>query len=320
MNFATLDLNLLRVFDALMEERSVTRAGLRLGVSQSAVSHALARLRDAIGDDLFVKTPDGMAATARARAIGPRLHAGLLALQASLAEDRFDPAASTRIFSLAADPYARAIVLPGVIARVRTAAPGVELRIKPGFAGVTDALDDGRLDFAIASYRRVPPQFGVEDLLTERLVWALRADHPAAAAPLTLARLAELPHLVRVLSDGDDAESDLPVLGHGLERRAMQDDDGALRRALAGLGLHRNVRLTIPDSYAALAVVGETDLAALVPERMGQALAARFRLRLFDPPYEASAVPLSIVWHMGHGANPGARWLRDMIVAVAHAV
>lgn len=320
MNFSTLDLNLLRVFDAMLEERSVTRAGRRLGVTQSAISHSLARLRDLLGDELFIKTADGMVATPRARTIAPRLHAGLVQLQSSLMEDRFDPADATHLFTLAVDPYARAILLPRVIAGVRAAAPGVELRIRPGLAGLTDALDAGRIDVAIASYRRVPERFGAQELLTERLVWAMRADHPGAQGPLTLERLSQLPHLVRVLADDEDAPADLPDPGHGLERRAMQDDDGALGRALAGTGLRHNVRLTIPDSYAALAIVGETDLAALVPARMAAALAARFGLALFDPPYPSPPIPLTAVWHLGHGVSAASQWLRRLIVDAARSL
>lgn len=317
MNFSTLDLNLLRVFDAMLEERSVTQVGRRLGVTQSAVSHSLARLREVLGDELFVKTADGMVATPRARSIAPRLHAGLMQLQSSLIEDSFDPAASTQLLTLAADPYARAILLPRVIARVRALAPGIELRVKPGFAGLTDALDAGRVDLAIARYRRIPKRFGTQLLLTERLVWAVRANHPAVKGPLTLECLAGLPHLVRVLADEDDASADLPDHGPGLERQAMQDDGGALNRAMAEVGLEHTVSLTIPDSYAALAIVGETDLAALVPARMAATLAERFGLMLFNPPYPSPPIPLTAVWHLGHGGSPACRWLRDLVHAVA---
>ncbi len=316
VNFSTVDLNLLRVFDALHEERSVTRAGLRLGVTQSAVSHALHRLRDLLGDELFSKSSDGMVPTAKAREMGPRVRAALASLQAALAETGFDPVVAEQRFAIAADPYARAVLLPAVVARVRELAPAVELRIKPGIAGATEALDTSRLDLAIASYRRVPDRFGVQDLLQERLVWAMRDDHPAAAEPLTLERLARLPHLVRVLAD-DDADADLPDLGRGLERRTIQDDDGALLRALAATGAPWPVRLTIPDSYAALAIVGRSDLAALVPERLGRSLAGHFGLRLFDPPYEVAPIPISMVWHRGLGAGPAAEWLRSIMIEEA---
>jgi DNA-binding transcriptional LysR family regulator len=317
-NVATLDLNLLKVFDALFEERSVTRAGQRLGVTQSAVSHALHRLRELLGDELFNRTTEGMAPTVKAREIGPRLSAALASLQAALAETGFDPAVAETRFSIAADPYVRLILLPRVVALVRQRAPAIELRIKPGIAGATDALDSGRLDLFIASFRRVPERFAMQELFSERLVWAMRADHALATEPLTLERLARVPQLMRVLSDDDDAaEADLPGAGRGLERRVIPDDDGALARAMAGMDHERPVRLTIADSIAAMAVVGGSDLAALVTERTGRRFASLFNLALFEPPYEAPVIPVTMVWHRGHGANPAADWLRGVIAEVA---
>ncbi|MBV8915359.1 MAG: LysR family transcriptional regulator [Acetobacteraceae bacterium] len=307
------------MFDALYAERSATRAGHRLALSQSAVSHALGRLRDRLGDELFTKGGDGMVPTARARAIARRVHTALAELQSALADTTFDPAKSDRCFTIAADPYARAILMPPLIARLRQRAPGVELRIKPGFAGLTDALDSGEIDLAIASYRRVPERFGVLEVLEEWHVWALRADHPAVQAPLTLERLADLPHLVRVAADDEDAGASPPA-GRGLVRRAVQDDDGAFARALAQIGRQRSVRLTVTDSYAALAIVGDTDLAALVPARMGQALAERFKLRLFAPPYQSAPVQLSAVWELGQGATPAMAWIRGLIQEVAAGI
>lgn len=320
VRLSTLDLNLLLVFDALYAERSVTRAGHRLGLSQSAVSHALGRLRDRVGDALFTRGGDGMVPTPRARVIAGRVHSALAEMQAALADTGFDPAVSERCFTIAADPYVRAILLPRLIAVLRRRAPGIELRVLPGFSAITETLDSGGVDLAVASYREVPERFGSLDLLHERHVWALRADHPAAASPLTLDRLAALPHLIRVIAGDEDATSALPGSGRGLVRRAIQDDGGAFARALAGLGSQPTVRLTIPDSYAALAVVGESDLAALVPERIGQALSTRFGLVLFDPPYPSPPIPLSMVWEHGRGADPAMEWLRALIQEVAHSL
>ena len=311
------DLNLLLVFDAIYAERSATRAGQRLGLSQSAVSHALNRLRERLGDELFVKGSDGMIPTARARSVAPRVHASLAALQIALGDTEFDPARSEHCFTIAADPYARAILMPPLITLLRDQAPNVELRVRPGFAGLTDALDSGELDLAIASYSRVPERYGRLDILEERHLWALRADHPAAVAPLTLERLAELPHLVRVVPGDEDAGSDLPSSGRGLVRRAIQDDDGAFARALASIGRRRSIHLTIPDSYAALAVVGTSDLAALVPERMGRQLSGHFGLRLFEPPYSSAPVPLSMVWDLGNGDTRAAAWFRALVTQAA---
>jgi DNA-binding transcriptional LysR family regulator len=315
-----LDLNLLRVFDALFEEHSVTKAGSRLGVTQSAVSHALHRLRDILGDELFIKGPDGMTPTAKARAVGPRLRAGLLELQSALETDAFNPATAEYRYSIAANHYACAILLPKVIGTVRSRAPGVELRITPGTADVAEALDTGRLDLAMAGYGRAPERLGIRELLRDRLVWVLRASHPFAQEPLTLDRLASLQHVVRAVTDEHTEALDGKIIERGLERRVAQDGDRALTSALAEIGRQRQVRLTVPNTHTALAIVGETDLAALVPWRMGIALADRYRLKLLDPPYPCPETYLSMVWHLRHGSNPALKWLVDVIGEVADSI
>ncbi len=319
-NFANIDLNLLRVFDALFEERSVTRAGSRLHVTQSAVSHALARLRDILGDELFIKSPDGMTPTAKARAVGPRLRAGLLQLQAALTTDAFDPATAEYHYTVAADAYACAVLLPGVVGRIRALAPGIEVRVTPGVADIAEALDTGRVDVAVSSYGRVPERLGLRALLRDRLVWVLRADHPLAQEPLTLERLASLPHLVRALADERTETMDGMVVEHGLERRVAQDGDGALIDALAGIGRQRQVRLTVPSTHIALAMVGETDLAALVPLRMAAGWAEHYGLKWMEPPYPGPETQLSMVWHLGLGSDPALKWLRDVIAGVADQI
>lgn len=316
-SFSNMDLNLLRVFDALFEERSVTRAGSRLHVTQSAVSHALARLRDILDDELFVKSPDGMTPTAKARAVGPRLRAGLLQVQAALSVDAFDPATTEHHYTIAADAYACTVLLPSIVGRIRADAPGVDVRIAPGVADIGEALDTGRVDLAISAYGRVPERLGLHVLLRDRLVWVLRADHPMAQGPLTLERLASLPHLVRAVTDERTEAMDGMIVEHGLERRVAQDGDGALIDALAGIGRRRQVRLTVPSTHAALAVVGETDLAALVPWRMASAWADHYRLKWMEPPYPGPETQLSMVWHLGHGGDPALKWLRDTIAVVA---
>lgn len=319
-NFSNLDLNLLRVFDALFEERSVTRAGSRLHVTQSAVSHALARLRDILGDELFIKGPDGMTPTAKARAVGPRLRAGLLQLQAALSVDAFDPATAKHHYAIAADAYATVVLLPSVIGRIRADAPGVGVRITPCVGDIGEALDTGRVDLAISAYGRVPERLGLHVLLRYRLVWVLRADHPLAREPLTLERLASLPHLVRAVTDERTEAMDGMVVEHGLERRVAQDGDGALTDALASIGRRRQKRLTVPSTHAALAIVGESDLAALVPWRMATAWAGHYRLKWMESPYPGPESQLSMVWHLGHGSDPALSWLRHVIVVVARQV
>jgi len=303
-SFSHIDLNLLRVFNALFEERSVTRAGTRLRVTQSAVSHALARLRELLDDKLFIKGPDGMTPTAKARAVGPRLRAGLLELQSALAAESFDPATAEYHFTIAADAYATTVLLPGVIKRICLDAPGVDVRITPNAADIAEALDTGRVDLAMSGYGRVPERLGLHGLLRDRLVWVLRGDHPFAQEPLTLERTEAM--------DG-------MVVERGLERRVAQDGDSALTEALANIGRQRQVRLTVPSTHAALAV-GETDMAALVPWRMAVELAGHYRLKLLEPPYPGPETQLSMIWHLRHGSDPALKWLRDTIADVARHV
>src|SRR5207248_3320871 len=162
LHFHSLDLNLLRVFDALIEERSVTRAGERLGLSQSAISHALNRLRYVLDDELFVRVSDGMRPTSRASEIAPRLREGLLQLQLALAPAEFDPLETTRRFTIACTEYVGTVLMPKFIAKLRAQAPHSELRIRPSNMGVAEPLIAGRVDLAIGSFRRVPEPFAYE--------------------------------------------------------------------------------------------------------------------------------------------------------------
>jgi len=174
------DLNLLRVFQALLAERSVTRAGARLGLSQSAVSHALARLRHALDDELFVRGPAGMQPTARALDVGARIQGALDQLQSALTPADFDPSTTDRQFSLATGAYAAAVVGPPLVSQLAELAPNAELAIGDRYADLADVLDTRQADFAIASVVAAPQRFACEPLLTEALTWVVSAGSPLA--------------------------------------------------------------------------------------------------------------------------------------------
>jgi DNA-binding transcriptional LysR family regulator len=178
-----------------MEERSATRAGAQLGLTQSAISHALNRLRYVLKDELFVRGPDGMQPTERAAEIAPRLRQGLLQLQLALAPTEFIPEKTDRRFTVTCTEYAGAVLVPGLIARLRTEAPHASLNVLPSNLGVADTLRSGRADLAIGSFRRIPEWGSSEPLPHESRVWVLSSEHPAAGDELTLDRLAALPHL-----------------------------------------------------------------------------------------------------------------------------
>jgi DNA-binding transcriptional LysR family regulator len=274
-----LDLNLLRVFDVMLEERSVTRAGARLGLTQSAVSHALSRLRYTLSDDLFVRGPAGMQPTPRAVEMGPQVHAALNQLQAALAPSDFDPATSERRFALVTGAYAGAILAPPVVSRLAQVAPRSELMIAELALDILERLDARRVDFLVGSVLAAPERFARETILTEKLVWVVRAGHPAFQGEnIDLETLVSTPHVVMARN--------LPgLIEEGGERRpfvsrASWEDSGAFEAALAARGLTRRVGASVPDTFTALAIASRTDMATLIPQRLALLSAQSGRVTL----------------------------------------
>ena len=317
IHFPALNLNLLRLFDALAEERSVTRAGARLGLTQSAVSHGLNRLRHALQDELFIRTPDGMRPTARAQEIAPRLRQGLHQLQLALAPTAFAPAETQRRFMVSASTYACTVFMPRMLAELRRAAPAAEVRLHTPNHSIGEDIQSGRLDIAIGNFGRAGPGFEREALFEEETVWAMSADHKAARTDrLTLTALARLPHVI-LASGEDDHTVDGLLLESGLERRVALDDGDAFTDALASKGLKRTVGATVPDAQSALAIVGATDMAALVPKRLANAHAAQYGLKLFDPPYPSTPIVIEAIWRRDLSQSPPLEWFRRRLRAAA---
>ena len=320
IHFPTLDLNLLRVFDALAEEGSVTRAGARLGLTQSAVSHALGRLRYALQDELFVRGPEGMRPTARAQEIAPRLSLGLHQLQLALAPAVFTPADASHRFTIAASGYVCTVLMPLVAADLRQAAPGVELRLQnPGETLGDDLADRAASDIAIGGFGRADPRFEPRDrYFHETMVWVMRADHPAAAADRqSVESLAAITHVSVASSAEEDHAVDGRISEGGLERKG---DPRRPRRpseaALAISGWRRAVGVTVQDAQA-LAIVSPVDMAALIPRRMAEAFAAQYGLRLFEPPYAAEPIALEALWRRDLSDSPALDWLRGRLRSAA---
>ena len=312
IHFPSLDLNLLRVFDALADELSVTRAGARLGLSQSAVSHALSRLRLVLEDPLFVRGSDGMRPTARAREIAPRLRQGLVQLQEALSPSAFNPAETSRCFTIAAGAYVCGVLMPEVMSLIRAEASAAELRLHGVDESVGDDLESGRTDIAIGGFGRASPRFDREVLFSETGVWAVSARHPAAAAEhLSLKALADLPQVIMAV--GQDRAIDGRITDGGLERWVIWDERGALEEALAKIGRSRTIAMTAQDPLSALAIVSRTDMAALVPRRLATAAAQQYDLKLFDPPYRSPSIDIEALWRRDLGPSPALDWLRSRL-------
>ena len=312
VHFSNLDLNLLRVFEALIEERSVTRAGERLGLTQSAVSHALNRLRQTLGDELFVRTSDGMRPTPWALEAGPKVSRALQLMQRALAPSVFEPATSDRRFALGMSPYLSAVLAPGLVRKFRDRAPRAELVLRHQEKSVTEGLDSGRVDIAIGAFGRSSDRFDRCVLFQEQLVWVVRKAHPLAEQELTLERLAAEPHLI-VSATGALADMDTVFIDNGLERRVIWDDDGAYLGAMSRAGRMQVTGMTAPDSITALAIAAETDILALAPLRMAQHFGQAFSLVIKPPPYETRPIDICALWRRDQGSHPAVGWMIDLL-------
>src|SRR3546814_444671 len=191
-----IDLNLLRVFDTLFELGNVTKAGARLGLTQSAVSHALGRLRQSIGDPLFVRAPGGLQPTARAIEIAPGVRVGLSQLRTALSPSAFDPGTADRRFTIAAGSYFCALFIPGLLARARQIAPNVSFRIQPLGGDLLVDLDEGAIDLALGAFTKIPRRLWLEALFQEELVWIAAAGSPLAGRRLRQADLTGQPRVL----------------------------------------------------------------------------------------------------------------------------
>jgi DNA-binding transcriptional LysR family regulator len=314
-----LDLNLLRVFDAMLEERSVTRAGARIGLTQSAVSHALSRLRFALNDELFVRGANGMQPTPRAMEMGPQVHAALTQLQAALEPPNFDPATSDRRFVMAAGAYASAVLAPPLASRVAAEAPNIELAIRQLTAETYDRVDAHRVDFILGGGMATPARFVREVIAGESLAWLVRNGHPLAGKDqVSLEDLVAWPHVV--ISSGVQGVNEEGHERRGLVTRMSWEDSGPFETELAARGLTRRVAVTVPDSYSAIAVVARSDMVTMIPRRLAQVWTQGSRLTLIEPPYASPSVSVNLLYLKERLAEPPIVWMRDLIRSTAASI
>jgi DNA-binding transcriptional LysR family regulator len=295
MNWNSFDLNLLVVFDAIMHAKTLTRAGQRLGMSQPAVSHALARLRHILKDDLFVRTPEGMLPTPRAERMAGPVRAALQELQVTVGSDEFDPLQASRSFTIAANNYGSRAVIPGLIRRVAKLAPSVVLDVRPsGTLHVLDQLDSGGVELALSTLTDGGDRFKCVGLMEDEYVAIFASGHPVAAeVDLSIERFAALQH-VTVTSSGDDTH--------------FIDD------ALAEHGLTRFVSSMVPLHSLILMLIG-SEAVAVVPRRVAADLVVICPLAMRPLPFPSPRVGLSMIWHRRLDNDPAHRWLRGTVRA-----
>lgn len=295
MNLGAFDLNLLVVFDAVMQERSVTRAGRRIGLSQPAMSHALTRLRHMLKDELFVRTPEGMVPTPRAEALAGPLRNALSEMQAALAPADFDPATSDRRFAVAVNNYAAIVVVPSLVAAVAAVAPGVGLDLRPsGTLNLVEELDRGDLDLALGSFAAPGDRFLVAALLQDPFVIVMRHGHPAGSGDLLPASLAQLPFI---------------------EISSSREDLGFLDQWLAEHGLTRRIALRAPY-LSAVPLLARSEMVCILSLRIARELVHDHPLQLRELPVPSPRIETGMLWHRRLDKQSGHRWLRDMVLSL----
>ncbi|WP_236603844.1 LysR family transcriptional regulator [Sandaracinus amylolyticus] len=297
-NLAAIDLNLLVALDALLEERSVTRAARRLGLSQPATSHALARLRELASDPLLVRSGAALVPTPRAEALGPAVRAILADIRRTLAGERFDPTTTRRAFTIGTADYGELVLLPSLLRVLAREAPGIDIVVRPVPEDSGEALASGKLDLVIvaSSSSGVAPSLEQRRLFDDGFSCLVRADHPVLDEPWTVDRFAEMGHVF--------------IAPHGT-RGGVVDD------ALARIGRNRRVVVMVPSFLGAPAIVSESDLVVTLPSRLAARIADAFALEVIEPPLPLPRFTLVAVWHERSHRDPAHAWMRNAIAAAA---
>lgn len=320
MSIGRTDLNLLKVFEAVYEERNLLLAGKRLNLTQSAVSHALRRLRELVGDELFMRTGKGMVPTGRATAMAPALRDSLRRIEDALGVEPFSPDKSRRRFVIAANDHVTAVIVAPLSRELQTAAPDVDLVIRPSTRlDLAEQIDLGRIDLAIGIFSQVPPRLNSRTLMSQGESILMRKGHPASRRKLTLGDLTKYPLLTLSVGGQEEGAVGGFIVERGLARQSEMFDRHALEEALpASQGVPR-LRITVPHALAIPALLRETLMLSIVPASLGIALAKGGDLVHRQPPYQAGTSILRAVWHGRDEHDVGHAWLREMVAETARS-
>ena len=308
MNFRTLDLNLLRVFDAVMAEGSITRAAERLAMTQPAVSNALKRLRDSVGEDLLTRAARGVAPTAFGEALWPQVRSALGQLRTALEPGDFDPTVDARVFRLTMADAMAAFLLPALMARFAALGARCQIEVRPLLdRDPRELLAHADIDVALGHFPEVlaalAAQGRVAPLRHRRLgegryVCVMRAGHPLAEAPLTLAAFCAAEHVLVSFSGRP----------HGF-----------VDQALAAQQLSRRVALTVNQFFTAAQVVARSDLLTVLPEGFLPLTGLEERLVMRELPVEPGTVYADAIWHVRHDRSAAHQWLLAQFAEVSAA-
>lgn len=300
MNFRTLDLNLLRVFDTVMVEGSITRAAERLAMTQPAVSNALRRLRESIGEDLLTRAPRGVRPTAFGEALWPHVSAALAQLRQALEPGDYDPAQDERVFRLTLPDVIAVVLLPPLMARLEALGARARLEVRPLVdRDPRPVLAEGEVDFAMGYFPEVVAGLVAQGsgaplrhrrLAEGRYLCAMRREHPLAGRPLTLDEFCAAEHVLVSFSGR----------AHGF-----------VDQALASHGRTRRIVLTVNQFFAAAHVVRDSDLLTVLPADFLPLTGLQDRLVVTELPVDPGSVSVDALWHVRNDRSAAHRWLLD---------
>lgn len=303
MNLAAIDLNLLLVFDALMAERNVTRAGQRIGLSQPAVSASLNRLRGIVDDELFVRRGGEMVPTPRALALAQPIADALRGVETAFGgSPQVDPATMRRDFTVRAVDYFGYLMIAPLMARLTKEAPGVVVRCVDAQTGsVSELLEEGKIDFAVEVMHQLEDPIRSQFLMREQYVVITSARHPdielkgdlCSQQPFDLDQYCRLPHVLHSFVGGTTGNVDA---------------------ALAAVGRSRHVALSLPHFFSIARAVADSTLIATFPERLAMRIAPFMGLRVYQVPVTVAPISLGVVWHRRNDSDAGHAWFRQQII------
>ena len=300
MNLRNIDLNLLVILDALLTERNVSRAGERIGLSQSAMSAALARLRDVFHDPLLVRVGRDLALTRNAEDLIVPLKESLGKVeQILLHRPGFDPATDARTFSISASDYAGLVLLTPLVRMIANEAPNVTIHLLPRARDAARVLQTSQADIVIEPVELFGPNdYPTASLLSDRWLCAVDANHPDIEGDtLTEKQFLELPHLVYGI--GDDRQLNLAD------------------QHLADAGVQRRIEVTVESFLLSPFLIKGTRLVSLVLERAARRLIGTVDIKLLESPISVPDIHEAMYWHPRHTTDPGHRWLRGKLLSVA---
>ncbi|MWV13585.1 LysR family transcriptional regulator [Pseudomonas sp. R-28-1W-6] len=298
MNLNKVDLNLFIVFDAIYTEANLTRAGQIVGITQPAVSNALARLRETFNDPLFVRTAQGMVPTPMAQNIIGPVRNALQQLRVSVQESRtFTPQQASKTYRISMTDLTEAVILPPLFQRLRRLAPNVQIEsFLSKRRETTKELAAGRLDFAVDAPLNTDPQVRHVKLMEDRYVCALRQGHPLAKDKLSLDEYLSLTHI---------------------QISSRRSGLGYVDLSLGKMGLQRKVALRSQHYMMASTVLQNTDMAMTVPERFARRHGLHYgQLPVNDVP----SLETHLYWHESTDQDPANRWMREQIIEIAQQI